>query len=162
MEKEYAYKVLGLPSSASLNEVKKAYHKLAKKYHPDFNMEKSENEKKALENEMKKINYAYEAIIKNSFREDNIYREEVSVSLKLKYLDLLADVQNNLYFDIKEFKTMKYEKIIKSYVVPIIIKYYRIIKNDVRSNYEIIENYNKALEEISDMYKRIIIYLFLC
>ncbi len=31
-----AYKVLELPSSATLEEVKKAYRKLAKKYHPDM------------------------------------------------------------------------------------------------------------------------------
>ena len=40
------YKVLGLTKKASAKEVKSAYRKLARKYHPDLNPNDTEAEKK--------------------------------------------------------------------------------------------------------------------
>ena len=56
MYKDY-YKILGLNSGASKDEVKKAYRKLAKKYHPDVNPNDAEAEKR-----FKEISEAYDAI----------------------------------------------------------------------------------------------------
>ncbi len=52
------YSVLGLSSSASIEEVKKAYKRLAKKYHPDV----AGNDENAAR-KMQEINAAYDAII---------------------------------------------------------------------------------------------------
>lgn len=52
------YKVLGISSTASDEEAKKAYRKLAKKYHPD-----SHPGDKNAEQKMKEINAAYDQIV---------------------------------------------------------------------------------------------------
>ncbi len=55
MAKEY-YETLGVPENASDSEIKKAYRKLALKYHPD---KAPENKKKEYEEKFKKISEAY-------------------------------------------------------------------------------------------------------
>lgn len=52
------YKVLGLPSTATDDEVKQAYRRLAKRYHPDANP----GDKNA-ERRMQEINAAYDEIV---------------------------------------------------------------------------------------------------
>ena len=54
------YEVLGVPMSASDDQIKAAYRKLAKKYHPDLN-----GGSKAAEEKMKEINEAYNLLIKH-------------------------------------------------------------------------------------------------
>lgn len=51
------YKILGISKSASTDEVKKAYRKLARKYHPDLNPNDKEAEKK-----FKAVNEANEVL----------------------------------------------------------------------------------------------------
>ncbi|PAF41248.1 DnaJ C-terminal domain-containing protein [Helicobacter sp. 11S03491-1] len=50
------YKTLGVSENATADEIKKAYRKLARKYHPDINKEKEAEEK------FKEINAAYEIL----------------------------------------------------------------------------------------------------
>lgn len=52
------YKVLGLDKSASKNDIKKAYRKLARKYHPDLNPNDKEAQKK-----FQQVNEAHEVLI---------------------------------------------------------------------------------------------------
>jgi DnaJ like chaperone protein len=56
------YKVLGLESSATDEEVKKAYRRLAMKYHPDKVEGMGEEVKKNAEAQFREINEAYEQI----------------------------------------------------------------------------------------------------
>ena len=58
------YKILGISSSATDDEVKKAYRKMAIKYHPDKVATLGEDVQKAAEEKFKAISQAYEAICK--------------------------------------------------------------------------------------------------
>lgn len=57
MEKSDYYKILGVPKSAEEREIKKAYKRLAMKYHPDRNPENNKAEEK-----FKEIKEAYEIL----------------------------------------------------------------------------------------------------
>lgn len=57
MQKKDYYEILGIEKDASPDEIKKAYRKLALKYHPDRNSSNKEAEKK-----FKEINEAYQAL----------------------------------------------------------------------------------------------------
>ena len=52
------FDVLGIPSSSTEDEIKSAYRKLAKKYHPDLNPGD-----KAAEAKMREVNEAYAAAL---------------------------------------------------------------------------------------------------
>lgn len=58
------YKVLGIDESASNDEVKKAYRKMAIKHHPDKFSQLGEEQQKAAKNKFQKIQEAYEYIKK--------------------------------------------------------------------------------------------------
>jgi DnaJ like chaperone protein len=56
------YKVLGVESTATDDEVKRAYRKMAMKYHPDRVAGMSEEMQRNAAEQMKEINRAYEII----------------------------------------------------------------------------------------------------
>ena len=62
MAKRDYYEVLGVDKSASANDIKKAYRKLAIQYHPDKQHDKSEAEKKEAEEKFKEAAEAYSVL----------------------------------------------------------------------------------------------------
>lgn len=58
MKKDY-YEVLGIAKNASQSDIKQAYRNLAKKYHPDMNLDN----KKEAEEKFKEISEAYEVLM---------------------------------------------------------------------------------------------------
>ena len=61
-EADTAYKILEISKTATDDEVKKAYRKMAKKYHPDKVVTENEAIKKGAEEKFKEVQKAYEAI----------------------------------------------------------------------------------------------------
>lgn len=64
LETDSSYKILEIERTASDEEVKKAYRKMAMKYHPDKVSHLGEDYKKAADEKFKKVNEAYEKIKK--------------------------------------------------------------------------------------------------
>jgi curved DNA-binding protein CbpA len=63
---ENYYSILGVPNSATLSEIKKAYLRLAQKYHPDRFVE--ENEKHQAHEQFSKITAAYRTLSDDNLR----------------------------------------------------------------------------------------------
>ena len=63
-ETDCFYKILEIDRAATDDEVKKAFRKMAMKYHPDKVSHLGEDYKKAADEKFKKVNEAYEKIKK--------------------------------------------------------------------------------------------------
>ena len=63
-ETDSSYKILEIESSASNDDVKKAYRKMAMKYHPDKVSHLGDDFRKSADEKFKKVNEAYEKIKK--------------------------------------------------------------------------------------------------
>ena len=60
------YKLLNIPANANEKDIKKAYRKLAKKYHPDM----YQGNKSVAEEKMQLINEAYDTLSDTALRKE--------------------------------------------------------------------------------------------
>lgn len=63
--KENAYKILEISKSATVNEIKAAYRKMAKKYHPDKVIHLGKEHQKGAEEKFRQVQEAYELLQKD-------------------------------------------------------------------------------------------------
>ena len=61
---ENAYKILEIDKSATVDEIKKAYRKMAKKYHPDRLIHLGKEHQKGAEEKFRQVQEAYEQLQK--------------------------------------------------------------------------------------------------
>ncbi|WP_374363233.1 DnaJ domain-containing protein [Cloacibacterium sp.] len=147
MIKDY-YKILGLSISATQNEIKQSYRKLAVFWHPDRNsnpiaLEKMKEINEAYEilsdeNKRKSYNKIYQEyfinsqIVKYQGQSEKQYNEEKEKSVKQKYEKEFNDLKewtSNIQFSLKKFDKFlessisKFDKPIEnfSYYFPILI-----------------------------------------
>ena len=103
------YEVLGVEKTATDDELKKAYRKLAKKYHPDMN---SGSNSYLSEDKFKELTEAYRILSNKALRAQ--YDEEIGLGSNN------FNVYNNLYSEQerlkKEVQSLKMEKESQKYV----------------------------------------------
>jgi len=81
------YKILGISENATQGEIKKAYYKLAKKYHPDKNICDE-----TAQDKFKRINTSYE-ILKNNKNRINYDNMSEKDKRKIFYRNLKSQLQ---------------------------------------------------------------------
>jgi len=64
VDRDWAYKSLEIEASATNDEIKKAYRRMAKKYHPDLVNELGDDVKKSATEKFRSVNEAYEELKK--------------------------------------------------------------------------------------------------
>ncbi|MCT6868853.1 MAG: DnaJ domain-containing protein [Apibacter sp.] len=91
------YKILEIDSSASLNEIKKSYRRLALQFHPDRNFDNKLNEKKIID-----IIEAYKTLSNEKLRKkyDLIYRNKIISTQPITpyvFLKKIQDIRKFIY-----------------------------------------------------------------
>lgn len=85
-----SYKILGLNNTASIEEVKQAYRKLSKKFHPDMN-----DGDTFFADKFKELNTAYQYILSNQDSRNQQYNTQEEKKTKEEYRNESAEVPKN-------------------------------------------------------------------
>ena len=96
------YEVLGVARDASDADIKKAYHKLVMKYHPDRNPDNKDAEEK-----FKEIQAAYQAIIDGKLLIDfcpDTYMHVINYGLDLRWVHHCIITHSHIVLDSSETK----------------------------------------------------------
>lgn len=126
MIKDY-YEILGVGQNATTQEIKKQYHALSKKYHPDVNPENNEFEEK-----FKQINEAY-SILSNE-KKRKLYDETGSAEIK--------DPEK----DAAELLTIIINNVISSNSVTA-NRFYQMVKTEIQTSEKNLESELKVCKE---------------
>jgi DnaJ-class molecular chaperone len=96
------YEILEIKSNASENEIRKAYHLLSKKYHPDKCKDDDSTDK------FQKINSAYQILMDSKIREKY---QKMNIEEKTNFQTVLEKIfKNELNFDDLKSFSIKFEK----------------------------------------------------
>lgn len=90
------YEVLNVKSDAKLNEIKKAYRKLSKQYHPDVN-----DGSKEFEEKFKLINEAFQVLGNDKNRK--AYDEKLASEMHRSFVDYQFSNSLSFYDRVKPF-----------------------------------------------------------
>ena len=112
-KKDY-YEVLGVEKNATDEEIKKAYRKMAKKYHPDLQEEKN---KKRAEEKIKNLNEAYEILSDENkkakydekLKQMKEEEERKKVEQHNEYINNIKGVYSNQYNNYKKEQELSKE-----------------------------------------------------
>lgn len=134
------YEILELDTSASINDIKINYKRLAKKYHPDRNKDPNSIEK------FQKITYAYEILLDDKSRKEymmlNTDKRNIFQEFLNKILNNTLSTDELRYFDINITKTdeayldMHFYNMINSLNLTEIINFFKSGKFP-KKNYEV-------------------------
>ena len=143
MNKNY-YEILGVGSNATEGEIRKAYRRLASKYHPDKHQGNPLQE--LAEEKFKEINEAYHALL----GDDYFYFDEKvgKVHKTEREKEISKDAKDLLYKGINYFNEGKYKKAIKCFSDALIHSKSASLYNLLGLAYCEIGNYKSSIDPL--------------